>query len=56
MRALLGDPVRVSARSGPLDERVVGETLVHAGFEYPGVTAIVQARWGRMISGYADQR
>jgi D-apiose dehydrogenase len=45
MRALLGEPQRVYARAGRLNDEIAGESLVHAVFEYQEASAIVQAGW-----------
>lgn len=45
MRALLGEPLRVYARMHHLNPNVHGESLVHAVFEYPAATAVVEAGW-----------
>lgn len=45
MRSLLGDPVRVGARMHHLNRAVAGESLAHAVYEYPDVTAIIEAGW-----------
>ncbi|MGC8792740.1 MAG: Gfo/Idh/MocA family protein [Bryobacteraceae bacterium] len=45
MRCLLGEPLRVYARMHRLNPRVRGESLVHALYEYPEVTAIVAVAW-----------
>lgn len=45
MRALLGEPQRVYARLHRLNSQVRGESLVHAAYEYPRATAIIEAAW-----------
>lgn len=45
MRAVLGEPVRVYARTHRLNRHVAGESLVHAVFEYADATAVVEAGW-----------
>lgn len=45
MRALLGEPRRVYARAHHLNPAVSGESLVHAVYEYPETTAIVEVAW-----------
>lgn len=45
MRCLLGEPLRVYARTHPLNPRVRGESLVHAVYEYPEVTAVIEVGW-----------
>ena len=45
MRAVLGEPSRVYARFHHLNRQVRGESLVHAVYEYPGATAVIDAGW-----------
>lgn len=45
IRALLGEPRRVYARAHHLNPAVSGESLVHAVYEYPETTAIVEVAW-----------
>lgn len=45
MRGLLGEPRRVYARMHHLNPRVRGESLVHAVYEYPEATAVVEVAW-----------
>ena len=45
MRSLLGEPARVYARMHRLDPSVRGESIVHAVYEYPDTTALVEAGW-----------
>jgi D-apiose dehydrogenase len=45
MRSLLGEPRRVYARLHRLNGAVRGESLVHAVYEYPDATAVVEAGW-----------
>jgi predicted dehydrogenase len=45
MRSLLGEPLRVYARMHHLNSRVRGESLVHAIYEYPDCTAVVEVAW-----------
>jgi predicted dehydrogenase len=45
MRSVLGEPERVYARTHRINPNIRGETLVHAVYEYPHATAIVEAGW-----------
>lgn len=45
MRCLLGEPLRVYARTHRLNPRVHGESLVHATYEYPDATAVIEVAW-----------
>jgi len=45
MRCLLGEPRRAYARMHHLNPRVRGESLVHAVYEYPEATAVVEVAW-----------
>lgn len=45
MRRLLGEPLRVYARAHHLNPAVKAESLVHAAYEYPQTTAIVDVAW-----------
>jgi predicted dehydrogenase len=45
MRCVLGEPQRVYARLHRLNPMVRGETLVHAVYEYPQATAVMEAGW-----------
>ncbi len=45
MRSLLGEPIRVLARMHRLNPRVRGESLVHAVYQYPDVTAVIEVGW-----------
>jgi D-apiose dehydrogenase len=45
VRALLGEPESVYARTHNLNPRVKGESLVHVVFEYPETTAIIDTGW-----------
>lgn len=45
MRCALGEPRRVYARAHRLNPRVRGESLVHAVFEYPSATAVIETGW-----------
>jgi predicted dehydrogenase len=45
MRSLLGEPTRVYARTHHLNSNVRGESLVHAVYEYPETTAVIQVAW-----------
>ena len=45
VRALLGEPHRVSARLQRINPRVRGESLAHVVFEYPEATAVIDISW-----------
>jgi D-apiose dehydrogenase len=45
MRALLGEPRRVYARVHCLNPVIHAESLVHATYEYPQITAIIDVAW-----------
>lgn len=45
MRSLLGGPLRVYARSSPLNPRVRGESLFLAMYEYAGCTVEIAVGW-----------
>ena len=45
MRCALGEPQRVYARAHRLNPKVQGESLVHAVFEYPSATAVIETGW-----------
>jgi predicted dehydrogenase len=45
MRALLGDPVRVFARTQRPNPRVRGDSLAHVVFDYPDATAVIDVAW-----------
>jgi len=45
MRGLLGEPRRVYARVHHLNPVIKAESLVHAVYEYPGTTAIIDVAW-----------
>ena len=45
MRSLLGEPSRVHARMHHLNPGVNGESMVHAMYEYPNITAVIDAGW-----------
>lgn len=45
MRSVLGDPRSVHARMHRLNPKVRGESLVHAVYEYPEATAVVEVGW-----------
>jgi predicted dehydrogenase len=45
VRALLGEPGRVSARLHRINPRVRGESLAHVVFEYPEATAVLDVSW-----------
>jgi predicted dehydrogenase len=45
MRALLGEPRRVYARVHRLSPVIQAESLVHAAYEYPEITAIIDVAW-----------
>ncbi len=45
MRSLLGNPLRVWARSHRITSRVAGESLVTAMFEFPEATATIEVGW-----------
>jgi predicted dehydrogenase len=45
VRALLGEPRRVSARLEHINPRVRGESLAHVVFEYPDTTAVIDISW-----------
>jgi predicted dehydrogenase len=45
VRALLGEPLRVSARLQRVNPRVRGESLAHVVFLYPETTAVVDISW-----------
>jgi D-apiose dehydrogenase len=45
MRSVLGEPLRVYARLHRLNPKVRGESLVHAVYEYPEATAVVEIAW-----------
>ena len=45
VRALLGEPVRVSARVRRINPRVRGESLAHVVFDYPEATAVIDISW-----------
>jgi D-apiose dehydrogenase len=45
MRGLLGEPLRVYARVHCLNPAVKAESLVHAVYEYPETTAVIDVAW-----------
>jgi D-apiose dehydrogenase len=45
IRALLGEPQRVYARTHHYNPNVKGESLVHVAYEYPQTTAIIDTAW-----------
>ena len=45
MRSLLGEPLRVYARTHRLNHRVRGESVAHMVYEYPHCTAVIDAGW-----------
>jgi D-apiose dehydrogenase len=45
VRALLGEPDRVSARLQRINPRVRGDSLAHVVFDYPDTTAVVDISW-----------
>lgn len=45
MRSLFGEPRRVFAREHRLNPKVRGESLVHAAYEYPELTAVIDVGW-----------
>jgi predicted dehydrogenase len=45
VRALLGEPRRVYARTHRPNADVRGDSLAHAAFEYDGATAVVEISW-----------
>jgi predicted dehydrogenase len=45
VRALLGEPHRVSARLQHINPRVRGESLAHVVFEYPEAMAVIDISW-----------
>jgi predicted dehydrogenase len=45
VRALLGEPHRVTARLDRVNPRVLGESLAHVVFEYPETTAVIDISW-----------
>jgi predicted dehydrogenase len=45
MRALLGEPQRVSASFGHFNPRVLGESLAVATYQYDGATAVIDIAW-----------
>jgi predicted dehydrogenase len=45
MRGLLGEPLRVYARAHHLNSAVQAESLVHAVYEYPETTAVIDVAW-----------
>lgn len=45
VRALLGEPRRVSARLQRINPRVRGESLAHVVFEYAETTAVIDVSW-----------
>ena len=45
VRALLGDPRRVSAQRQHINPRVRGESLAHVVFEYPEAIAVIDVSW-----------
>jgi D-apiose dehydrogenase len=45
MRALLGEPRRVFARSHHLNPRVAGESLVHVTYDYGAATGLIDVGW-----------
>jgi predicted dehydrogenase len=45
MRALLGEPRRVSASFGHINPRVQGESLAVATYQYDGATVIIDIAW-----------
>ena len=45
VRALLGEPDRLSAQLQHINPRVRGESLAHVVFEYPGATAVIDISW-----------
>ena len=47
MRSLLGEPQSVHARMHRVNWNVRGESIVHALFEYPDCTAVIDVGWKR---------
>ena len=45
VRALLGEPLRVSARLQRINPRVRGESLAHVVFDCPGAVAVIDISW-----------
>jgi len=45
VRALLGEPHRVSAQLQRINPRVRGESLAHVVFEYPDASAVIDISW-----------
>ena len=45
MRSILGEPRRVYARMHHVNSRVKGESLVHAVYEFPDCTAVIDVGW-----------
>ena len=45
VRALLGEPIRVSARLERVNPRVRGESLAHVVYEYADATAVIDISW-----------
>lgn len=45
VRALLGEPTRVSARLQRINPRVRGESLAHVVYEYADATAVIDISW-----------
>jgi predicted dehydrogenase len=45
VRALLGEPLAVTARTDRLNPRVAGDSFAHVTFEYPRATAVVEISW-----------
>ena len=45
VRALLGEPGRVSARLQRINPRVRGDSLAHVVFDYPDTTAVLDISW-----------
>ena len=45
VRALLGEPDRVSARLQRINPRVRGDSLAHVVFDYPDTTAVLDISW-----------
>ena len=63
MRALLGEPQRVTARLHHLNPAVRGESLAHAAYEYEQATAVIEVAWkalgalqaGVLVTGTAGE-
>ena len=45
VRALLGEPSKVTARTARINARVQGESLAHVVLEYPQATAVIEITW-----------